>query len=181
MRNILLALFLLVISSLSVHAVGVSAPYWMGNPVALEPGEEKIVTLELQNMVGGEDLKLRAYFKQESEVAEFVDADTDYDLPFGTQDLKVNIIVKVPNNAQIGQKYLVDLAFRSVSSGNGDGPVQLAAEIGKKFEVLVIERPKATAQAVSRESGYSGYSLLAVLVLIILAWLLFHRKHKNNK
>ena len=52
------ALVILLATSFTVTAFGVTSLYWDGNPLILMPGETREVSFTLQNMVGDEDLAL---------------------------------------------------------------------------------------------------------------------------
>ena len=183
MKKVYLIALFLVMSSTAVSSFGISSPYWLGNPLVLKPGESETVQLELQNMVGGDDMILRAYFREGSEIAEITDPSLEYNLPFGTNGVKVNLLIKAPKNAAIGDTYRIDIAFRSVVPPGGGGPVQLAAEITKKFDVLVRNEPKGESkpETAAQISFSRPTYLIALLAILIIAWIMFFRKHKNNK
>ena len=57
--NLMLGIIIsvLVLTS-AVSAFGVSSPYWEGNPMNIARGDSKIVNLNLQNMVGDEEVNV---------------------------------------------------------------------------------------------------------------------------
>ena len=72
---------LFVMASYQVSGFGVSSPYWDEKALVLSPGESKDIVLELQNMVGDEDIVLRAEVEEGSEIVTLVDEDLDYEVP----------------------------------------------------------------------------------------------------
>ena len=81
-------------------AFGATCPYWSENPLTISPGEEKEISCILQNMLGGKDIKLKAEITSGLEIATLTDSNTEYIVPFGREDIKVNLKVKIPENPE---------------------------------------------------------------------------------
>ena len=177
------AVFFLVITLFFnfVNAFGVSSSYWKGNPVTIAPGETKIVELTLQNMIGSDDETVRAILIKGDSVASF--EDQDYTIPIGTKDTKVQILITIPNDAEVGSKYEVIIGF-STGSGNQGGAVSLGTGVQTAFDVEVVGTPTL----VPAEEGISKgliVGILVVVALIIIAviiWLVLRaRKARVNQ
>ena len=84
-----------------VNAFGVSTPFWGEHQLVMAPGETKDAYVELQNMVGDEDITLKAEITKGSEIATLIDPSTEYLIPSGTRDVKVNIQVTMPKNVPL--------------------------------------------------------------------------------
>ena len=80
------SLFVLAFLAAGVLAMGVSSPYWDQNPLNLYPGQTENVQLNLQNMVGSDDVTISASITKGSEIASITDASTVYSVPAGTKD-----------------------------------------------------------------------------------------------
>lgn len=135
--SVLTLLFTLILLISFVNASGVSRPYWSANPLKLAPGESTIVTLSLQNMVGGGNIIFSASLTSGSEIATLIDDNTDYLVPFGSNNVPVNIRVEIPEDTELQSSYNVGVSLREVSSGEG-GMVRLASGISTSFPVQIV-------------------------------------------
>ena len=171
-----------ILIAVNVKGFAVSSPYWSDNPLIMEPGETKIVTLILQNMVGSEDLIAHASLLQGSEVARIIDSSLDYNVPFGKDDIKVNIEVTIPNNAPLESKYTIDVNFVAESKNKKEG-VQLNTGVRKLIDVYVREVPEPTAKATeeSKESAKKTNYLWAIILLVILILILIWAFRKKGE
>lgn len=174
----LLFLVLSIISISFAAAVAVTAPYWEGFPLIVNPGDVKNVALELQNMAGDGDITLRAELVSGSEIAKMTDKSHDYLIPLGRNDIKVNLQIKIPENASLGQKWGVGVSFKTVTSGGSEG-VAMGIGIQKSFEVIVgppQEKPKEKANVAWIWAG----AVVIVIVLLVILLLLSRRKKKRR-
>ncbi len=163
-------LAILLISIISViSALGVSTPYWNTNPLKLQPGESTIVTLGLQNLVGTENVSLRANITKGSEIATIIDEDLDYFIPLGSEDVTVNIEVKIPQNAEVNKVQDIEVSFLQVSSGEGGGFFTVASAFTQRIPVLVVGEPTESA-VYGQKPEKLGVNIVtwAILALIIL-------------
>ena len=84
-----------------VSAFGVSSDYWVGNPLKISPGETKTISLRLQNIIGAEDIKVKAILKDGQGIA--TTESKDYLVKAGTKDTEVPITVSIPSNIPLGK------------------------------------------------------------------------------
>lgn len=122
-----------------VDSFGATAPYWNDKPLYLIPGETREFPIILQNMIGGKDIVLIAEIESGQEIAELIDENKEYKVPFGKNDIKVNMKITAPENAKIGDKYEVRVVFRSVSDST-EGNIQISAGVKNAFYVIVREQ-----------------------------------------
>ena len=175
-------LTLLVLTSL-ISATGVSTPYWSSNPLKLGPGESTTISLGLQNMVGTEDVTLRASITKGNEIATIVDENQGYLILLGSDNVTVNIEVKIPEDAEVNKVYDVEVSFLQVSAaGDGGGFFSVASAFVQGIPVLVVGEPTESAiyQAAS-ETGNNSllWIILGLVLLLIILIVLKNRKRKQ--
>ncbi len=164
---VILILFIICINS--ALAIGVTSPYWNERPLILFPGETKEASFILQNMVGENEVTLRASMVKGQEVAKLTDKSLDYTIPFGTKDTKVNMQIKAPKNDPIGSKYTVEVLFTSITQAES-GQFQLGSAFQKSFDVI-IQEGAITKERVSIVS-WIGYIIGSIIVLIGIIFLI---------
>ena len=184
-KIIIFSMFLLVILNYNVNAFGVSSPYWDENPLLVYAGETKEITMVLQNMVGGEDMTLKAELNSGKEIATLTDQITTYNVPFGTSNIPVHLRISIPADAKPGQEWPVGISFKTITENRGG--VTLGGAIDKGFRVKVIERPQPTTsvyktgKALSGLEQLGGFVILVVILLILILVIKYFHKKKENK
>ena len=190
-KEMIILSFLLLIPLVS--GFGITSMYWPGNPLVLEPGQTVDVTLLLQNMVGDEDVTLRAEIEEGKEIAELIDPNLDYLVPFGKKDVSVNIKISIPEDVIVGKEYNVVVSFKQIIP-NEARTLQLTSAIKKTIPIKIVgeggvqepEKPPVSVTAVTGEgkvSSEDSYILVGVLfvVLVIIFLILKRRKVKVYK
>ena len=166
-----LAFFLLAVLTISAaSAAGVSTPYWSTNPLKLGSGESVVFSLCLQNMVGAENITLKANITKGYEIARIIDSNTDYFVPLGSDDVTVSIEVKIPENAEPGKVYDMEASFLQVGAGGGEGFFTVASAFTQRIPVEVVGEP--TESAVYGQKTSKNYTVYIVLALVILGIIL---------
>jgi len=148
-------------------AFGVSTPYWKENPLIMQPGETKEVSLNLQNMVGNEDLNVRVDLLAGQEIAKITDVSMIYPVRMGTADTYVHMTISVPKNATIGTKYTLTTSFATVASGQSSG-VKIGTGMEKSFDVIVGEI-KENPSPVSNTAIAAIVAIIIIMAIILLA------------
>jgi hypothetical protein len=174
MKKIFFGIFILVFILLvgCASAWGVSSVYTRDNPLRLNPNGTTTITFNLQNLVGGEDLRIKAEVVNGTEYAEIIGAD-EYDLPLGSKDVGVNVMVTSPS--QEGE-YLIGIAFSTITSGQGPGVV-LGQSIVKNFYLNSEVTPVVTEE----KAGVQWYVWVIIVVVAIAIILWFVLKPKKKK
>ena len=149
-------------------AFGVSTPYWKENPLIMQPGETKEVSLNLQNMVGSEDLNVQVDLLAGQEIAKITDVSTVYPVKIGTADTYVHMTISVPKNATIGTKYTLTTSFTTVDSGQSAG-VKMGTGMEKSFDVIVGEVKEGTPSPISTTAMAIIIALIIIVAIILLA------------
>ncbi len=175
LRGIVFAVVLVCIFMISVDSFGVASNFGKDNPLAMSPGERKTAELYLQNMVGDEDVTIRAVMKDDQGIASIKGGNIV--VKAHTKDTVFPVDIVIPQNITSGTKYRVVLNFVSVPA-SGDGMVNLALGFDTPVDVLVV----APTPSLSPETGISNkvYAIIgiAVLVLAIVVWFILRKKKK---
>jgi len=178
-KTILLLEFALVLlaSMGAASAFGVSSPYWNDNPLGMQPGEEKIVSFNLQNMVGDSDVQVKAVLTKGSEIAS-IEKDI-YIVKLGTYDTKVPLAIKIPEDAEIGKVYTIAVEFKTMTPG--DNGVAMGIGMSEGFDII-IEAPVAQEAAETAPVSAESYVALTAAVIVLAAFIIaFAAKKKTKK
>lgn len=157
---------LLVMTSM-ITAFGVSSPYWEGNPMSIARGETRIVNLNLQNMVGDEDVTVEAKLIEGAEITNLDDG--EYTIPSKTSNIMIPLEVSMPKDVSPGETKTVKVDFKTV---NGDqGGIAMGTGMSIVFDVVASEDVESnTAMIVT--------IILAIAVLALILWILNKKKKK---
>jgi hypothetical protein len=150
-----------------VQAFGVTSAYWETNPLTLHPGEEKMLDLELQNMVGGEDMSLLAKITEGAEIATLLGESNKFFVPFGTKDVKVKLSIKLPADALPGETRNVAVSFTQVADDSKGKMIQMVSGVGKKIPVVVVSDEEPGTQI-----HFGGKVSLPLTTMLIIALIL---------
>ena len=184
---ILLVIILLVNFVDFVNAVGVASSYWRDNPLMISPGETKTIYLGLQNMVGTEDITLKAVLKQGSEIA--TTEEKTYFVKAGTKDTQVPITISIPEDVPLNTEYQVTVSFQTVTVGTG-GAVALGTGIETTFDVALVPKvlaPEAVIEGIIGEAPTQQKSplipllILAIIIILIIIILIIYKKKNKEK
>ncbi len=164
-RGVVMGILAVLMLSSIVSAFGVSAPYWETNPLSMVQGETKTVDLNLQNMVGNEDVTVKAIIKQGSDIAS-LSQDT-YVVKAGTSNMTAPLQITISANTTVGtQKVIVE--FKTVPEGAG--MVTMGTGMTVSFDVIVNKPEK--------KINVGLWSLIAaiIIVLVIIGIVLARKK-----
>lgn len=177
-----MAICLAVFLVSTAAAFGVASSYSQETPYQIAAGENGEAVFRLQNMMGGEDVTVRAHLKDGAGIAQM--EDKEYALPFGAKGLEVPVKISVAEGTPVGTKYVVVANFQTVTPGEA-GVVSFGTGMDVQLPVKVIAKPVApVVPAEEEEKGVSfGVILLiiGVIVLLIIIWWLASRKKGSKK
>ena len=161
-----------------VHAMGVTTPYWDTKPLILKPGQSTDLELSLQNMVGGEDIILAGRILDGSDIAQIIDTDKRYVVPYGEKDVRVRIRVTLPADAQPSDEpRIVTVSFFNAPQGDGS-MVQIGAGVEAKFPVIV-EVPEPAGAAGSFPSATLVLAIAAVGIAIAAIFIIQRKRRRR--
>ncbi len=179
----LISCIFIIILSFQVSAFGATPPYWNDRPLILSPGEEKIVPIILQNMVGNEDIILKTEILSGKEIASFIDSnENQYTVPLGKKDVRANLKIQIPKTAKKGDKYQVALTFKNVPKDK-EKMLQLTNAVTASFPVI-IEASSQEFQESPKQSKNKPILfsiILVILIAIILVIVMLILIIRNNK
>ncbi|MEK6945431.1 MAG: hypothetical protein AABW63_01425 [Nanoarchaeota archaeon] len=168
-KTVLPILIVLSLFSL-IGAAGIASPYWESNPLEMHYGETRIISLNLQNMVGNEDVTVKVIIKQGSDIVT-LPKDT-YTAKVGTSDTVIPLTIAVPENYG-KQLQTVEIEAKTVTSGEG-GMVTLGTGWTTKFDVVLSQKSSSTQS--SSSTGKIIALIIAIIVLIIMITFIMKRK-----
>ena len=181
------ALFFLVVLLLVsfVNAFGIAVSYWEpDNPLRIEPGDSADISFRLQNAAEeDEDITLKAEIVEGSEIATITDESTEYFVPAGSEGVKTNIRVSIPEGTPLGTKYKIAIGYTQIVVDEGK-MVQIAARIVQNIpvvvgeETVVIEEPK---MAPKKGISTSVLIVIGVLIIIVILYYLLKKKKRTRR
>lgn len=165
----ILSLFILINF---VSAAGIVSPYWKDYPLEMYFGETKTANFILQNMVGTEDITVKAEIVDGTNIAT-LEQDT-YTAPIGTSDTIIPITITIPKEFDKSVQK-VTLKVKSVTQDTG-GMITLGTGWTTSFNVILSEKPISKTTLI-----WIIISILIILIILVLIILLLLLKRKNNK
>jgi len=148
-----------------VSASGVASTYFGGNPLTMAAGDTKVVDLNLQNMVGNDDVTFKVVVTQGSDIASL--SEDTYLVRAGTSDTMAPVRISLPGDAT--GSYPVTVEFKTVTASEGGG-VTMGTGMTISFDVVVAGKVFPTTTLV--------IIIVAIILVIIVAWLLLRKKRK---
>lgn len=168
-------------------AFGITAFYYEGRPLILNPGSTRDTQLILQNEKTSPPITIEAVITSGSNIAQ-ITGRTVFDLPSGANNIPVNIKISIPEDAKIGDEYTVGFMFSSVAKPGKGKMLELGTQIGKAIPVVVSEvreKPEIVVVSEPKKPLKDIISLgslgIIVLIIIILALFLKSKKKKSKK
>ncbi|MBI4158998.1 hypothetical protein HY500_01935 [Candidatus Woesearchaeota archaeon] len=167
-RVFVFAITLLFIAPFA-NAFGVSSPYWDEKPLVMYPGQSNDLQLQLQNMVGDENMKLTASVVEGGDIARLTDEDIVYDVPLGRKDVKVGVRVDIPGNAQLYGNYKIKVQFKQVAK-ESSGTVGLSGSVVQTIPVFIKSKEELGPQsaiAPQEEKPRPLFPIFALTLIVI--------------
>jgi len=173
----LLLAIISIISSIDIHAFGVSTPYIKDETLLVNPGKLYEYTITLQNN-GEEGNYVDITYMSTENIANL--EETVYYVPADTYNTTFSFKLSIPENATIGKTYMLEYAARP--RVNGSGTVSMGVEIKRGITVLVtdgttnaiVQKNDAAIEGSSITSGgfdfwkIGKYILLIVILAVII-------------
>jgi LPXTG-motif cell wall-anchored protein len=195
LSKIFVGLLIMLVSTGSVLAFGVSSPYYKNHPLEMYPGETREVAFNLQNCPAllescdPGDVTVSVEFEEGGEVAEIISG-LNYLVPYGTASTNLIVRVSVPADANVGDSYNVQFSLSSPPPEEEGGTVQVGIRYGISFPVEVVgqalEEPETPATPPPPEPTTEPVNWLlwigiALVVIVILIVILLLRKKREEE
>lgn len=198
-RNLFCILSITLIILLSINQIaglGVSGPYWNENPLIMNKGEEKTISIYLQSDEREGDLNLEGEILRGDDFVKFENTDNFF-LEKNSKDFKVNLIISIPKN-YIDGNYPVLVRFTPISSSN-EGMVSLSIGtsysfpviIGEGGEIIIQEKSnnqenkthETTQNTLKEKTSNSLWIFLIILILLFVISIIFlsYKIIKNSR
>jgi hypothetical protein len=175
--GMLIVLFVSFISLMAVaSAFGVSSSYTIDTPLTVYPGETKEVQLTLLPGIDGEDVLISAEILDDQGIARLVDEEVEYFVTVEDPAV-VNIRLKVPRRAIVGEEYAVELRFTDITPSDQPQMVAFQPSSVVFLKASVVEAPPKEI------SGIVWIVLLLVLIAIVavVIWFVMRYRKKESK
>jgi hypothetical protein len=162
-------IFLAALAMLNhITAFGVGSEFWEQNPLKMYPGEERTITLVLQNMAGTEDVNAKGSILEGAEIAKISDPVDKYLVP-GGEKTEVGLKIKIPYDVPIGSAYNIQLDFVTIPSEEAD-VLGFSNSIEKNIPVTVVDKViQPETEEATKERSSSGIIGLIVGVMALIA------------
>ncbi len=182
-RIILMIAMFFLVSTSSVLAFAISAPYSKNTPLKMYPGETKDVSFVMQNLQGNADENVVVSLLEGKEIAD-ITSGNNYLVRLGTSDTQVKLRINVPSDVA-GKTYNVKFSVQS-SPGGKEGNIQLGVGYNVDFPVIVMEKsaaPAPTPQEIEQPQENSTWAvwviaIIIAIVIIIILVIWFWRKER---
>ena len=168
-KTILASVLMMTLVAVSlVSAFGVSSPYWDTNPLVMARGEVRTVNLNLQNMVGDEDVTVKAELVAGDDITS-LGQDT-FVVEAGTSNTMVPLKIKMPKDASPGESKTVQVEFKTVQDDTGG--IAMGTGMTVFFDVVAGEATvNNTTMIIS--------IIIAIIVLALILWIILKNKKKK--
>ena len=174
-------IILMLVCLLSVNlvlALGVSSPYWKGNPLEMYPGQTRDVAFALVNKPDAETVQAFVLLEDGAGIAK-ITSGTKYTVIPGTTNTKVVLRVSIPKNANIGDSY--DVKFSVKSASEGEGTVLLDIKYDVKFPVKVVDKSEVSIVVEDKKLGEIIWFMaigIIIITMVVIVYFLLRQKTK---
>lgn len=146
-----------------VSSAGIASPYWESNPLEMNYGQTRVVDLNLQNLVGDEDITVRVEITEGSEIASL--ASNTYTAVAGTSDTLIPVTISIPENYDKSIQRVI-ISAQTVSDESDEGMVALGTGWTTSFDVII-------SQAQVQEESDSNSLWLIIIIIAIIVVIIF--------
>lgn len=175
---IITAAVAIIFLSNSVIAWGIAGYYNERNALTLAPEDSDIVTFQLQNMIGEEDITIVVKIIEGGDYVEIV-GPTEYLVPIGTHDTEVKFEITAPSEEG---NYPIRLSFETISTGQTGGGVAMETAMERKFSLISSKGTPTTEQPTAEgKINYLPYVIAAIVVIAIILALVLKKSNKKKK
>ncbi|HJX49999.1 MAG TPA: hypothetical protein VJ438_00890 [Candidatus Nanoarchaeia archaeon] len=168
-KNIILSIVSIILLISLTSAFGVSSPYWDENPLVMDRGETKTVNLNLQNMIGEEDVEVKAFLIEGNDVTSL--SEDTFLVKSGTSNTTVPLKISVSKDAIPGETKTVKVELKTVQEDTQG--ISMGTGMTIAFDVIAGEAVAETS------TGMIVALIIAILILVAMLWILLKNKKKR--
>ncbi len=170
-KNIFLSLTIIILMISIISSFGVSSPYWEENPLTIKKGETKIINLNLQNVVGEEDIRVKAEIIEGEEIVSL--KEDAFIIKAGTSDTIIPLEITIPQDIKEENK-TIKIDFKTIQD-NTKG-IAMGTGMSIAFDVIAIQEIKGKVN--KKTSIALGIS---TVILAIIFWFILNSRKRNKK
>ncbi len=139
-------------------------------------GETGEYCVYLQNTGGEDTVQIVKIFEGESYIRNTEDIDKEFNIPVGTvsDSFPVCMELKLPRNAEKGEKYLISYGVTSPSSNDKDGIISIAP-------IQIRETFYLTEKLDEKPGSNITYIVSGLALMVILAMGYYYRRRRMRK
>jgi len=89
---------------------------------------------------GEKDLILKLKLSREMKLANYLDKNAEYSVPFGQSDIPVNIHLAIPSTVSCWHKFNINIRFLDTTPSENTGTVSLSSSTSIRIPVVVVEK-----------------------------------------
>jgi len=178
-QQIGILLITIILLSSFVSAFGVGAAYYKEKPLEISAGETKEIIFNLQNGPGPDDVFAQPSIVQGSEILELINPEKVLVRIGDSVDIRTRITI--PNEAQIGDTYPIQVTFTTISEE--EGAFGLSSSVSRKFDVIIVPTAEELArEAMLAEQGpITSWMIYLIVIIVIITILIIWFKLKKKK
>jgi len=148
----------------TINASGIVSPYWKDYPLEMNFGETKIANFVLQNMVGNEDITVKAEIKQGADIAS-LEKDI-YTAKAGTSDTIIPVKITIPKDYGKSLQE-IQLEVKTIEAEQG-GMITLGTGWTTSFNVIISEKPISKNFLIGLIIALISITIILVLIILII-------------
>ena len=164
MKNKIISIVTALILISTISAFGISSPYWEGNPLTMKPGETKIIDLNLQNMVGDEDITVKAEIIQGEDIIS-LKQDTFF-IKAQTSDTIIPLEITIPKEIKDSDRY-IKIDFKKIS-GEAQG-VTIGTGMSIYFDIVINKEQ-------NKKINLGLIIGIGAVLLLVILWRILKKK-----
>lgn len=176
-KSLLIAGILIITLCSFISAFGVISPYTGSEvPLQLSPGQEKTFDITLRNSDVQEGLKAELKILEGMEIASLKTSSVSI---LYQQEASVSMVIKIPAEAKIGDKYNVVYESKQISAESNNGTIGFTQTVTRDFMVDVVAETPVEPTPASISSGISTTTIVllaGIIVVIIIIFFLIKKK-----
>lgn len=171
MKSFLLIGIMTIMLCSLISAFGYSSVYDATiNPLRVAPGGTEEIVVKIKSSPAEGDLTIKAELINDAGIAKITDLGSNYDVAPGLEnDGLVNMEISVPQEAVVGQEYIIEIKFSDITPSEGGGTISLTTGAIAKIKVIVEGE-------IVESTNTTLYWIIGIAIIAIIAWFVIKKK-----